>query len=837
MGGLAGRAARIHLREASPATQHRPPRRQRRTGAPSRHAKMALGSAQPGQSSSTPTLGAEEDGRGRGCAFCSVLGAWASLELRLLLCKNTGLFKELLAKDCWKENSGIFLHWLHNILIAFAMASEQGHEQDNRSGHNIGDTSFQRCECCDAHYYWCHLDDTQKYFFKCMVGDFQEKMASPEKFVENFKSQISEVIKLEAPDGNIYEVQAIRDLNKIVLGSGWEKFAGFYELKEGCILVFRYSGDSHFRVLIFDYPSCCEKEIFHVIMNCGPNAQEKDTRLDQSLMSETRCHNGGSGKGNSRQRCGHCDVHFYWHHLDDRQKHFLRLMIGDFRREMSIPEKFVKNFRGRISEFIKLEAPDGNVYDIQVTKDLNKIVLGSRWTAFANAYKLKEYDLLVFRYIGDSHFKALIFEPTGCEKQIFRVVMKCAPNIQERGISYDQSFPGEIRHREDGLHCNSSRKTRKMTPLDSPSPRLAEGITSETMNSGGLRETNEPRYVLATGCNLTTVQKADVDALVNKIKPVIPFYITAIDKKCLSGSLVICKDYAAKHLPHDDEFITLCHPQKSTIWVDNLKVNTDGDCMLSAGWSCFVHHNELRESDICAFEVSKSNCEVTMVVHTLEGGHQLQGKEPESQNKCIYPVEGEETEEEESYKGKAEYNYYYSRSSQKPYQQGEKFEGGHQLQVEGEETEEEESYKGNAESNYYYSRSAKLLTSKEKTELFRSASIQVGNPVYVAILLKNHLGSKNNMMNIPRKFGAKHLAQRSHDILLLRPNRKAEWCVRYYCEMLYRGFTCRNWTKFVHDNKLRKGDVCVFELMKGVSKVIMIVHVFRNVDGRFVLLG
>ena len=66
----------------------------------------------------------------------------------------------------------------------------------------------------------------------------------------------------------------------------------------------------------------------------------------------------------------------------------------------------------------------------------------------------------------------------------------------------------------------------------------AEGVTSETMRSGGLRETGEPHYVLATGFNLTTAQKAEVDALVKKIRPVIPFYITAIDKKSLSGPLV-----------------------------------------------------------------------------------------------------------------------------------------------------------------------------------------------------------------------------------------------------------------------------------------------------------
>ena len=41
----------------------------------------------------------------------------------------------------------------------------------------------------------------------------------------------------------------------------------------------------------------------------------------------------------------------------------------------------------------------------------------------------------------------------------------------------------------------------------------------------------------------------------------------------------------------------------------------------------------------------------------------------------------------------------------------------------------------------------------------------------------------------------------------------------------------------VSSNKLHEGDVCVFELLKGMSKVIMMVHVCRKVDGTFVLLG
>ncbi|KQJ86040.1 B3 domain-containing protein Os12g0591400 isoform X2 [Brachypodium distachyon] len=608
----------------------------------------------------------------------------------------------------------------------------QDHEQDDRSGHNISSRSCQRCEHCYAHYYWCHLDDTRKYFFECMVGDFHEKMIIPRKFVENFKGQIAEVIKLEAPDGNIYNVHTIKDLNKIHLGSGWASFANLYELKEGYMLVFRYIRDSHFKVLIFDYGSCCEKEVFHVVMNRGgPDAQE-GTHLDQS--PPRRSQDGGPSNGESHRRCEWCDAHYYWHHLDDRQKHFFRFMVGNFRQEMSIPEKFVNNFRGHISEVIKVEAPDGNVYSIQVTKDLDKIVLGSGWAAFADTHELKEHDVLVFRYIGDSHFKTIIFEPNGCEKELFHVVMNRACNVGETGIFCDQPVPKEARCRYGGSHDNDNRKSKKKTPLHLPSPRSAEGVASsediqDTMNSCGLQETAEPLYVLAKECNLTTEQKAEVGALVKKNRPGVPFYITALNKTSLSESLVICKAYAVKHLPHEDQPITLCHPQSSKTWDASFRVIIYGTsilpCITSTGWLEFVQDSKLQEGDICIFEISKSDGRVIMVIHSLEGGYHPPSKEPESQNNCEHLVKGEATDQDE------------------------------------------ESDDEHAEPDCYYSRFANYLTAEEQEEIFGLASIQLGNPVYVTVLCKSHVRGSNNMLVIHNQFAAKHLAERSHDILLL----------------------------------------------------------------------
>nr|CAB3502721.1 unnamed protein product [Digitaria exilis] len=51
-----------------------------------------------------------------------------------------------------------------------------------------------------------------------------------------------------------------------------------------------------------------------------------------------------------------------------------------------------------------------------------------------------------------------------------------------------------------------------------------------------------------------------------------------------------------------------------------------------------------------------------------------------------------------------------------------------------------------------------------------------------------------------------------------------------------RSYFAGQFFKFVQENKLCEGDICVFELMKGAKRVTMTVHVIRKVHDRFVLV-
>ena len=91
-----------------------------------------------------------------------------------------------------------------------------------------------------------------------------------------------------------------------------------------------------------------------------------------------------------------------------------------------IPGKFAKHFGDKIEGSITLESLGGYTFDVQVAKNMGRIVLQSRWKSFVSAHDLKKMDFLVFKYDGMSRMKVLIFDPSGCEKVPPCFVMKNA---------------------------------------------------------------------------------------------------------------------------------------------------------------------------------------------------------------------------------------------------------------------------------------------------------------------------------------------------------------------------------------------------------------------------
>ncbi|CAL4891302.1 unnamed protein product [Urochloa decumbens] len=276
------------------------------------------------------------------------------------------------------------------------------------------------------------------------------------------------------------------------------------------------------------------------------------------------------------------------------------------------------------------------------------------------------------------------------------------------------------------------------------------------------------------------------------------------------------------------------------------------ELLLTSGWKDFVKAHKLKENDLLIFTCSgnssfdilifeASGCEKLSSLFANRAGPNLYKhlNDTEGQNAEPYPL----TDSEEASMPPQLVGSSHMASTSKKYNCKTKPRKEPQslnsssCHVKHEEIEEDESNDRYADSKFYYSRNVNRLTEEEKENVLNLASIQPENPAFVAALQKSHRQRQNNFLVVPSRFAADHLQGRTQEIILCRSSRNDKWRVRYYYMSYTRGFQNLQFFRFVHDNKLREGDICVFELMKGAKRVTMTVHVTRKVGDRFVLLG
>ncbi|KAJ3674409.1 hypothetical protein LUZ60_005025 [Juncus effusus] len=119
----------------------------------------------------------------------------------------------------------------------------------------------------------------------------------------------------------------------------------------------------------------------------------------------------------------------------------------------------------------------------------------------------------------------------------------------------------------------------------------------------------------------------------------------------------------------------------------------------------------------------------------------------------------------------------------------------------------------------------KLTKRQEKIANEMSRAAQIGNPKFVHVMCACNF-SPLNYLEIPDNFAPQILKRADRTIVLQRPDKKKWDCWYYYVAKLDMRAIGGNWKKFVLDNCLKEGHLCLFELMKDecMSKLTMTVH-------------
>ncbi|KAF9608829.1 hypothetical protein IFM89_011867 [Coptis chinensis] len=97
-------------------------------------------------------------------------------------------------------------------------------------------------------------EEKGSHFFKIIHSTCTEdgRLAIPQKFTRNFGKELSSTVVLKVPSGKEWNVQLKEDEGLVWFQKGWDAFVEYHSICVGHLLVFRYEGKSLFSVVICD---------------------------------------------------------------------------------------------------------------------------------------------------------------------------------------------------------------------------------------------------------------------------------------------------------------------------------------------------------------------------------------------------------------------------------------------------------------------------------------------------------------------------------------------------------------------------------------------------------
>lgn len=117
----------------------------------------------------------------------------------------------------------------------------------------------------------------------------------PERFMIHMEGRTSGLVILSGPSGNAWNVHLIEQNGDLFFHYGWPAFVRDHSLECGDFLIFRYDGELHFTVQIFDQTACEKEAAFHC--ECGQNSS-----YFEKFMGGKRARDEGCGL--DRVLCG-----------------------------------------------------------------------------------------------------------------------------------------------------------------------------------------------------------------------------------------------------------------------------------------------------------------------------------------------------------------------------------------------------------------------------------------------------------------------------------------------------------------------------------------------------
>nr|XP_017256890.1 PREDICTED: B3 domain-containing transcription factor VRN1-like [Daucus carota subsp. sativus] len=416
---------------------------------------------------------------------------------------------------------------------------------------------------------WSHMPQKSTRFFKIILTSVgsHTNLLFPKEFLRIFGQNLKDSIMLNV-SGLEWSIDLKRHRGKVWLLTGWPKFADFYSISFGYLLVFEYKGDSKFQVLIFD-PSASEID-YSLARKDKPgsvkSAQVKVRQIDiddssssddlirpckktKAEPSSEASPKLGQEKAKEASKVDKDRALAVANAFKSKNVSFIHVMkeshmVGGGWPNVYIPKSFKEAYTWQSNQKLILVVEGRSwVVFCNMNSKCNQCRISRGWTIFAGDNSLRVGDVCVFELISSSSKKFKVF----------------------------------ISRASKETNCEENERL----------PR----VRSEA-------------------------DKARVLQSLKAYKPNRPFFSVEVHRSYLyGGSMTVPLDFIESNITKDSCRVVLQLPD-GRVW--SVKCYINKKCAkFSAGWKNFATENNLAAGDFCVFELVKERL-LNVVIFRVE---------------------------------------------------------------------------------------------------------------------------------------------------------------------------------------------------------------------------
>ncbi|KAK0580941.1 hypothetical protein LWI29_007917 [Acer saccharum] len=478
----------------------------------------------------------------------------------------------------------------------------------------------------------------------------------PEKFVRKFGDELSDVASLRDPNGQVWHVKLVKDGKEIWFHDGLHDFVKYHSICAGHFLVFKYAKNSNFHVLVFDktacevqYPDYCEElndeknsaqrdemkinNSVEVMGRRTPNPSSSSLRSKDDLDSSTQdereeevCRFSGSSSATKRtatteERERVIEAAKAFEPANPFCSVVMRSTYVQKWCFMYLPACFSAKHLKRVSGFIKLQLSDGKQWPVHCQYRGGRAKLAKGWYEFTLENNLGEGDVCVFEMLRsrDIVLKVTVFRVLETAESVNRVsfVSSLGRNRCRKCVAYLETTPKHV-------HDSRTSKRCKIEEVERVDNSDVVGDVSELRKTANKVAThssdgkNKSKYdddeVLAllkdmgifvkqNFRKIAAEAKERVINIVGYLKPKNPSFMVIFQSRSSDRySLYVPAEFASKCFSRDVKIIKL-QVSDGREWPVQLFWRPNESADIITGWSAFSKENNLKEGDVCLFEL------------------------------------------------------------------------------------------------------------------------------------------------------------------------------------------------------------------------------------------